>query len=55
MTSVIHNLVLRHAIVFDNIKVLIFCALGVKTPVYSQNDIFFRESDSLYGELYHRD
>ena len=37
---------------FDNMKVLIFCAFGLKTPIYAPKIGVFGGFDSLSGEQY---
>jgi len=40
---------------FDNIRVLIFCELGPKTPIHDSKWFFWEGFDPLNGELSHRD
>jgi len=37
---------------FDNMKVLIFCAFGLKTPIHATKIGVFGGFDSLIGEQY---
>jgi len=42
---VVLNLVGIAAVLFDNMKVLIFCAFGLKTPIHAPKIVFFWGGD----------